>query len=82
MKPEEELELLRLKLKILELEKEKELSKSQNIEELVDNEPAPIVLQGMRRRYITREELDKLTPGELFILARKKGIPVESIFPI
>ena len=86
MTPEQELELLRLKLRILELEKEKreELSSTESdIVELVDDEPVPLVSpSGVGSRFITREELDKMTPGELFVLAHRKGIKVERIFPI
>ena len=82
--PEQELELLRLKVKIMELEQEKALRVSGGqVVTLVNDEPAPIASPtGVSNRFITREELDKLTPGELFILAAKKGIPVTRIFPI
>ena len=82
---EQELELLRLKLRILELEKERMQMESLGHVTLDknSNEPAPLAVPtGKRTGYITREELNKMSPGELFVLAKKKGISIENIFPI
>lgn len=47
------------------------------------DEPAPIVSQNvLSEGVITREILASLSPAELFILARKRGIKIETMFPI
>lgn len=87
-----ELELLKLKMKILEKELELERLKAQNvsntpiqnIEDLAEyNEPSPIVHRSAPTQgYATKEQLEQLSPAELFILAKKKGISIERIFPL
>ena len=83
-----EYELLKLRMAILEKELELEKLKGSNrtqlsAEQLREyNEPSPIVSSGVPKRYITKEQLEALSPAELFILAREKGIAIEHIFPV
>jgi len=91
---EKDAEILRLQIQLLELQlaaKDAQLSltpeseKDKIIAELRSklDEPDPVVVRNVSSRgMITREMLSKMSPGELFILARKKGIKIETMFPL
>lgn len=88
---EKDLAILKLQIQLLEEQlksKDRELtSRDREILALSErlDEPAPILsrepIQPSTIQNI-REELSKLTPGELFVLCKRKGIKIEEIFPL
>jgi len=91
---EKDAEILRLKIQLLEaqlaakdaqLAHTSETDKDRIIAELRSklDEPDPVVARNVSSRgTVTREMLSAMSPGELFILARKKGIKIETMFPL
>lgn len=86
---DKEIELLKLQLELLktklELAKTRENDDIATITELRRklDEPVPLVARNIPTKgQITREMLEKLSPGELFILAKQKGVDIRNIFPI
>lgn len=86
---DKEIELLKLQLELLktqlELSKTRENDDTAMIAELRQklDEPVPLVARNVPTSgQITREMLEKLTPGELFILAKQRGIDIRTVFPI
>lgn len=86
---DKEIELLKLQLELvkvkLELSKTRESDDIAMIAELREklDEPVPLVARNVPTHgQITKEMLNKLSVGELFILANQKGIDIRRIFPI
>ena len=83
------IELLSMKIEILEAklkQKEAELAvKEAELSKLREklNEPAPLSREAPATEALSSQSvLNELTPGELIVLAKKKGIPLEKIFPL
>ncbi len=86
---DKEIELLKLRLEVVKTElalaRTRENDDIATIAELREklDEPVPLVARNVPTHgQITREMLEKLSVGELFILASQKGIDIRHIFPI